>query len=180
MVIQSHVTTTPDIFHFSALQLACLTLCILPYINRCSYEIYGALVWHWNLCFLFSQTNIEVEGKRLDTADRAELISVTEQDSNFCCTAVITCRVIPITHTQTHTHTHTPSQCPSPAWAERHWGSNNTIYVSNKGWFYVDRGGACYISQGEGSVWLKAQPKPPTPAGLIPPLAMWNSRWILG
>lgn len=42
-----------DRFHLSALELACVKFCILPHPNRCSYEIYGVLVWQWHVCFLF-------------------------------------------------------------------------------------------------------------------------------
>lgn len=53
MVSQSHITSASDRFHVSALQRACIMLYMLPYLNRVSYEIYGALVRHWNLVFLF-------------------------------------------------------------------------------------------------------------------------------
>lgn len=75
MVIKSHINNNIDRFHFSALQLACITLCILPYLNRCSYEIYDVLEWYWYLCILFRHTDWRFRPIRLK---KKEWICVTK------------------------------------------------------------------------------------------------------
>lgn len=62
-IYASHINHDIHRFHFSALELACITFCITLYLNRCSYKIYGELVCCWLVLFFVRLHKYETMGK---------------------------------------------------------------------------------------------------------------------